>query len=640
MSRVPCFATSFLFHRVLAGILSVVGIGHGHCAQAQAQAETAPVPPRTFYIDSSAGEDGNDGLAPDRAWQSLERVNTAELKPGDTVRFRCGGRWRGSLVPSSGDEGAPVTYTSYGEGPKPLILGSLPRSRPEDWVKVQDRLWATVPMEYELGRQVADLRSGTWSRHQEAGAQVAISHVADPAGPIVQLVCTNAGERSNHVQLWGPSAPVEKGEYLVLTFRARCTKPFQFPGVEIISGGAPWTGFARSAPVDRPLGADWETRQLVLNASQTSQAGRLHVSLGGLLPADAVFDFQPQSLHVATPNVSDPLTVDVGNIIFDGGAVCGWKKWSVDDLAKPYDYYYDRPTQRVFLYSDEAPTSRHRDIELAMARHVVYQSGMHDVVYDGLAVMYGAAHGFGGANTRNIVIRNCDLGYIGGAHQLTRPDGKPVRFGNAIEFWNAAHNNLVEGCRIWEVYDAALTNQGRGPDSKQVNITYRNNVIWNCEYSFEYWNHPETAVTENIRFINNTCVNAGTVWSHAQRPDQNGSHLMFYSNTAATSGIEVKYNIFYNATEWGSRYSAGWKVLPEMDYNLWFSGTGVMAYWFREKIGPFEEYQKATGRDAHSRFADPEFVNAAGGDYRPGPNSPARTLRPDGGPVGAESLWE
>ena len=378
----------------------------------------------------------------------------------------------------------------------------------------------------------------------------------------------------------------------------------------------------------------------MFDVARSSDAGRLHISLGGVLPADAVLDFQPQTLYAATPSLTDPLSVDVGNIIFDGGAVCGWKKWSVDDLSKPYDYYYDGPTQRVYLYLEDAPPSRHRSIELALARHVINQGGKQHVVYDGLAVMYGAAHGFGGGNTRHLVIRNCDLGYIGGAHQFTRPDGRPVRYGNAIEFWGAARDHLVEGCHIWEVYDAALTNQGRGPDSQQINITYRNNLIRNSEYSFEYWNNPETAVTENIRFVNNTCVHAGRVWSHAQRPDQNGSHLMFYTNTAATSGIEIKYNIFYDHTDWGSRYSSGWQVLPDMDYNLWFSHTGIMAYWFREKIAGFDEYRRTTGLDVHSLFAEPQFVDAAGGDYRPGPESPARTLRPDGSPVGADMLWK
>jgi hypothetical protein len=449
----------------------------------------------TFYVDSENGRDDNTGRSEEAAWRSLERVNAAALKPGDSVCFKSGGLWRGSLAPASGDSTGPVTYTSYGSGPKPLILGSRSRSRPEDWVEVQETLWATLPKE-------------------------------------------------------------------------------------------------------------------------------------------AASDAQPESPRSAGAAVADSLAVDVGNIIFDHGKVCGWKKWSIAELEKPYDYYYDPSSWRIFLRCPANPATRHQSIELALKRHVVDQANAHHLVYDGLAVKYGAAHGFGGGNTHHLVIRNCDLGYIGGGHQLTRPGGRPVRYGNAIEFWGAAHDNLVEGCRIWEVYDAALTNQGRSPSSKQVNITYRNNLIRNCEYSFEYWNHPETALTQNIRFVNNTCVDAGSVWSHAQRPDPNGSHLMFYSNTAATSGIEIKYNVFCNVTEWGSRYSSGWKTLPEMDYNLWYGTRGVMANWFGRKIESFEEYRRTTGLDANSLFADPKFVDPANGDYRLAPDSPARQIRPDGGPMG------
>jgi len=114
---------------------------------------------------------------------------------------------------------------------------------------------------------------------------------------------------------------------------------------------------------------------------------------------------------------------------------------------------------------------------------------------------------------------------------------------------------------------------------------------------------------------------------------------MFYTNTAVTSGFQVKHNVFCNLTDWGSRYTGGWKTLPEMDHNLWFSKQGVMAYWFREKIEAFRDYQKTTGLDTHSIFADPSFVDPADGDYRLAPDSPARKLRTDGGPVGAESLW-
>ena len=610
------------------------------CTQGEGIADAVPGGDgRTFYVDSDSGRDAAEARSEETAWQSLDRVNAADLKPGDTVRFKCGGVWRGSLLPASGDENAPVTYTSYGEGPKPLILGSLPRSRPEDWVKVRENIWATLPMEYRLGEQVLDLRKSTWGHHQEAGASVSMTEEEAPEGRTITIACTDSGRASNHVQVWGPELAVEKGTCLLMTFRARSSQPFRFPRISICQGTSPWTGFGTAGPIDREIGPQWEVFKVVFDISQSSEAGRLHINLGGMLPAGAVLDFQAQSLHAATATVADPLTVDVGNIIFDNGSICGWKKWSVDTLDKPYDYYYDGSSRRVFLYCTANPATVHKSIEMAMKRHVVSQSGAHHVIYDGLAVKYGAAHGFGGGSTHHLVIRNCDLGYIGGAHQHTRPGGTPVRYGNAIEFWGAAHDNLVENCRIWEVYDAALTNQGNGPSSKQVDITYRNNLIWNAEYSFEYWNRPETALTQNIRFLNNTCVDAGSGWAHAQRPDPNGSHLMFYSNTAVTSGIEVKYNVFCNVTDWGSRYSSGWKPLPDMDHNLWFSKQGVMVYWFRERIGSFEDYRKTTGLDAHSRFADPKFVDAANRDYRLAPDSPARSIRPEGGPVGAESLW-
>jgi hypothetical protein len=590
---------------------------------------------RTYYVDADAGQDSNDGQAQDRAWLSLERVNAAELKPGDTVRFRAGCVWRGSLIPVSGEEGLPITYTSFGDGPKPRILGSRPRGKAEDWVRVGEHVWATVPLEYRPGELLLDLQGKQWGHHQEGGARVKLTHVDDEAGTFVRVTSETTGTSAHHLQLWGPSLAIAKGDCLLLTFRARSSKPFHLPRCEVLRGNSPWTQFAVSNVDDRQIGSSWDTYQVVMDAADATDAGRLHISLGGILPDNAVLDLKCESIRKATRSISDPLSCDVGNIIFDDGAVCGWKKWSLDELSKPYEYYYDRASQRVFLYLDSPPASRHSRIELALARHIVNQGGKHHVTYANLALMYGAAHGFGGGDTHHLVIRDCDLGYIGGAHQLTTDDGHPVRFGNAIEFWGAAHDHLVEGCRIWEVYDAALTNQGRGPDSQQINITYQNNVIWNSEYSFEYWNGPESAVTKNIRFLHNTCVGAGRGWAHAQRPDPNGSHLMFYSNTAATSGIAIKYNIFFDHTDWGCRYSSGWDVLPEMDYNLWFSETGTMAYWFRDKIVGFDEYCQKTGLDHHSQFADPQFIDAARNDFRLSPDSPARSVQSESGPAGA-----
>ena len=61
------------------------------------------VVPRVFRVDALHGDDQRDGLTPQTAWRSLARVNSFELKPGDTVRFRRGQVWRGQLRPQSGD---------------------------------------------------------------------------------------------------------------------------------------------------------------------------------------------------------------------------------------------------------------------------------------------------------------------------------------------------------------------------------------------------------------------------------------------------------------------------------------------------------------------------------------------------------
>ena len=131
--------------------------------------------PATFYVDSEHGRDAQSGVTPEQAWRTLEHVNTAELMAGDTVRFKRGSVWRGQLKPVSGEDGAPVTYTTYGEGEKPLILGSRPRSRPEDWVQVREGVWATLPVEHSVGEELLGLRQSDWGRHQEAGAEVAVS---------------------------------------------------------------------------------------------------------------------------------------------------------------------------------------------------------------------------------------------------------------------------------------------------------------------------------------------------------------------------------------------------------------------------------------------------------------------------------
>jgi hypothetical protein len=270
---------------------------------------TAAGAAQTYYVDAVAGSDAADGATPGTAWQSLEKVNTAKLGPGDSVLFRCGQIWRGSLKPQSGAAGTPVTYGGYGEGAKPALLGSVAANSPADWTCVGDDIWATA------------------------------------------------------------------------------------------GGGA--------------------------------------------------------------------LSVDVGNIIFDEGADTGVKKWSPADLKQAGDYFYDAQARKVTLRSEGNPAEGHRSIELALKRHIIDQSNRSYVTYEGLALRYGAAHGVGGSSVRGIVVRDCDLSFIGGGHQMTRSDGAPVRYGNGVEFWGGAGVRR-RGLPAVEIYDAARPTTGDGTNGRST----------------------------------------------------------------------------------------------------------------------------------------------------------------------------
>ena len=594
---------------------------------------------RTFYVDSITGDDGNSGLSPEVPWASVKRVNQEDLRPGDRVRFRRGGQWRGCLKPRSGAEGAPVVYTAYGEGAKPLLLGSVSKNRVSDWERHGEDLWSTIPCEFAQSGSAVKLTDGVWHVHTEAGVEV-LHETVDSSGSCIQrMSCRSSGKAGNHIQLSGPKMAVEEGTFFLLRFRARCTVPFEISRLAVIGSAPPWRVYASSSQSNPKVSSEWRTYTLRFHAQSSAEDGRIVIYLGGVLPPGSVFEFQSLE-RIPIVYSKDPLYVDVGNIIFDHGKACGWKKWNRKDLTAQNDYFYDPATWSVWVFSKECPAEKFKDIELALKRNIVSQENAHHVIYDGLALKYGAGHGFGGSWTEHIVIRNCDISYMGGGHQYTNAEGHPVRYGNGIEFSGAAHDNLVEGCRLWQIYDAALTNQGSGATSKQINITYRNNVIHNCEYSYEYWNRPKTAFTKSIQFVHNTCVDAGVVWSHMQRPDPNGSHLMFSTNMAKTEGFVVKYNIFCNSTEWGSRIDNDWNPLPNMNHNLWYEDKGPICRFLGKDLGSgdfpdFSKYQKKTGLDLNSKFEKPEFIDPQTRDYRLKDPDNTRSKTPDGLHFGA-----
>ena len=265
----------------------------------------------------------------------------------------------------------------------------------------------------------------------------------------------------------------------------------------------------------------------------------------GSLDKSASSDWVSEGANIWSSAIS--FSVDIGNLIFSNASSVGFKKWVQTDLKKQGDFYYDKTTRKVKLFSTNNPASTYATIECALRTDIITHSNVSYVCFKNLALKYGAGHGFGGSNSHHLFIQSCDISFMGGGDL----NGTNLRYGNGVEFWGNAHDNTVEGCKIWEIYDSGLSNQSNVAASQQYNIYYRNNIVYNCTFaSYEFWNQSASApIVNNIYVENNTFVNSGKGWG-VQRTNGGGSmtgaHILLGANYAQSTNFIVRNNILYS----------------------------------------------------------------------------------------------
>lgn len=75
-----------------------------------------------YFIDADNGSDGNSGKHVASPWKSLDKVNQTSFLPGDSILFKRGAAWDGTLfIKNAGTPADFIIFTSYGTGNKPLI---------------------------------------------------------------------------------------------------------------------------------------------------------------------------------------------------------------------------------------------------------------------------------------------------------------------------------------------------------------------------------------------------------------------------------------------------------------------------------------------------------------------------------------
>lgn len=80
----------------------------------------------TYYIDSKAGSNSNNGTSADKPLQSLAAISQLKLKAGDSVLLARGSTFTDTLkLTASGDADKPITIGAYGKGEPPVLSGPM-----------------------------------------------------------------------------------------------------------------------------------------------------------------------------------------------------------------------------------------------------------------------------------------------------------------------------------------------------------------------------------------------------------------------------------------------------------------------------------------------------------------------------------
>lgn len=341
------------------------------------------------------------------------------------------------------------------------------------------------------------------------------------------------------------------------------------------------------------------------------------------------------------------ITPDVASLIFDNEKSVGVKKRFLKDLKVQGDFSLNLEDTILYMYSAIHPSKRYKKIEATGIRNCennIEVINGHYITFLNLDIRYSKNNGLFLQSCSNIEIIQCDFSWIGGCYfpiqtfmNSSRPN--PGRMGNAVQLWKGNADVTVKFCNINQVYDAGISPQGVGSIYKIHNLRFHHNLINNCFYSFEFWGHEPGSTGDSIFFENNTCLNAGNGWSTIQRPDKvRCAHLQFSTSKMAFSNVFIRNNIFDEsvcfcsdgaAESDGSNTDAVWAAFT-MDYNCYFKSYANEKPVIRWRggaakgggdffIGDLKMFQKASGKEYHSKFEDIKMTSK----YTLQPDSPA-----------------
>ena len=391
---------------------------------------------KVWYVSSSKGNNTNDGLSAGNPWKTLTKVMREQdnglIKAGDVVLLERGGEWHEKFTCLDG-----VTYSAYGEGAKPRVLGSIEADN--------YRMWESTDVIgiYKFAQPIA--------RDKDVGN-----------------IVFNNGEAY---------------------------------GMRVMKN---------SKNMTLKTGSD----DLVGNGINT-----------WLFPSRPFTDYK--DLAVIAEEIPE------------------------SDLM----YYHDYTEKALYIYSRKGNPGRNYDSVEICTRGNTVTAGS-DIVIDNWCILYTGSHGVGAGSCKNLTVRNCEIGWIGGSVQNPQT-GNTGRFGNAVEVFGAADGFYVYNNYIYQCFDCGPTVQWQGTlaDGETMierNIEFYGNAL--KEAALEVWlsttqkpTESSYALLENCRLYDNYVTGSGTGFKAYNH--QKYEWCAFYGGVETTAEYKdcyIENNRFWN----------------------------------------------------------------------------------------------
>jgi hypothetical protein len=668
----------------------------------------------TFYVDCNANGDAGSGTttAADVAWKTIAKVNSSSFSAGDSILFNKGCTWREQLnFPSSGSAGNLITFGSYGTGNKPKIYGSLvPSSWTEEILsgsaapeKIQgehhfaalaDSLtvsYTNTPTEGNLLVAVArSSNSGaTIDKAAISGWTLAISasvgtnidagiwyKVAGASeSKDVSLTWTDATAISMIIEEWSNTTILDKtaktdnsgavsskssgttasttadNELCIAAFGIGNTTTNQSLSnsfnLELLYPGT--LTLAMASKVVSSTGA----QETTLSWTTARVAGGMIATFKGSGGADKTLQYTSQA--------ADPLYVYF--ISTDGVIHTGNKVADKATLSAEYDWWFDDPNNRLYVYAATNPSTRYTSVEvpdIVNRTRGIWWGGTTNreyVAVNGFEVAF--TPGVGIVVRGNSTVINNYIHHVGDETATSHSYGIEIQTGgNCIISNNVIHdtnssgiyavasydpytnsNNVIENNTVYDCYNSLILLNCRSGYTMQNNII-RNNYLYHSagfsaavtDYGISFL--AQTGKTSSAKLHNNivsTKRRAISIDDYSENYEiYNNAIYSLYGSGIRISGTGTSGNILKNNIVSGAGLYALQVVdasaISACDYNLWYAPTGtayVLVGASAYHSDDFATYKSDTGWDAHGLWQDPLVVSVSDSNFRLQSTSPA-----------------